>query len=73
MPYCCAIITGIVSPLAGTLSDRLNPRIPMILGFIILILVLYGLSSMTLWTSPEISAKERERTPEVHWRSLDGL
>jgi MFS transporter, DHA2 family, multidrug resistance protein len=46
-----AIITGIVSPLAGTLSDRLNPRIPMVLGFIILILVLYGLSSLTLWTS----------------------
>jgi MFS transporter, DHA2 family, multidrug resistance protein len=46
-----AIITGIVSPLAGTLSDRLNPRIPMVLGFVILILVLYGLSGITLWTS----------------------
>lgn len=46
-----AIITGIVSPLAGTLSDRVNPRIPMVLGFITLILVLYGLSTVTLWTS----------------------
>jgi DHA2 family multidrug resistance protein len=46
-----AIITAIVSPLAGTLSDRLNPRVPLVLGFIILILVLYGLSTVTLWTS----------------------
>jgi DHA2 family multidrug resistance protein len=46
-----AVITGIVSPLAGTLSDRLNPRVPMVLGFLILILVLYGLSNVTLWTS----------------------
>jgi DHA2 family multidrug resistance protein len=46
-----AVITGIVSPLAGTLSDRLNPRVPMVLGFVILILVLYGLSNVTLWSS----------------------
>jgi DHA2 family multidrug resistance protein len=46
-----AVITGIISPLAGTLSDRLNPRIPMVLGFIILVFVLYGLSTVTLWTS----------------------
>ncbi len=46
-----AIITGIVSPLAGILSDRLNFRIPLVLGFIILIFTLYGLSTMTLWTS----------------------
>ncbi|MGH7826513.1 MAG: DHA2 family efflux MFS transporter permease subunit [Candidatus Binatia bacterium] len=46
-----AIITGVVSPLAGTLSDRLNPRVPIVLGFLTLILVLYGLSNITLWTS----------------------
>ncbi|MGH7771161.1 MAG: DHA2 family efflux MFS transporter permease subunit [Candidatus Binatia bacterium] len=46
-----AIITGIVSPLAGILSDRLNPRLPMVLGFAILILILYGLSTVTLWSS----------------------
>ena len=46
-----AVITGIVSPLAGILSDRLNPRIPMVLGFAILVLTLYGLSTVTLWSS----------------------
>jgi EmrB/QacA subfamily drug resistance transporter len=46
-----AVITGIVSPLAGTLSDRLSPRIPMVLGFVILIFTLYGLSTVTLWSS----------------------
>lgn len=46
-----AVITGIVSPLAGTLSDRLNPRLPMVLGFVILIFTLYGLSTVTLWSS----------------------
>lgn len=46
-----AVITGIVSPLAGILSDRLNPRIPMVFGFVILIFTLYGLSTVTLWSS----------------------
>lgn len=46
-----AIIMGIVSPLAGVLSDRLNFRIPLTLGFVILVFTLYGLSTMTLWTS----------------------
>ncbi len=46
-----ALITGIVSPVAGSVSDRLGPRIPMIAGFVILIFVLYGLSTMTLWSS----------------------
>ena len=46
-----AVITGIVSPLAGTLSDRLNPRVPMVFGFVILVLTLYGLSTLTLWSS----------------------
>ncbi len=46
-----AIFTGIVSPLAGSLSDRIGPRIPMVFGFVILVLTFYGLSTMTLWTS----------------------
>lgn len=45
-----AVIMGVVSPLAGTLSDRLNPKVPMVLGFFILVCTLYGLSTMTLWT-----------------------
>ncbi|MFQ5850598.1 MAG: DHA2 family efflux MFS transporter permease subunit [Candidatus Binatia bacterium] len=46
-----AIITGVVSPLAGILSDRLGPRLPLLLGLVILIFALYGLSTITLWTS----------------------
>ncbi len=46
-----AIITGLWSPLAGTVSDRLGPRVPIILGFIILIAAVYGMSTMTLWTT----------------------
>ncbi|MFQ5684244.1 MAG: MFS transporter, partial [Candidatus Binatia bacterium] len=46
-----AALTGIVSPVAGILSDRLSPRVPLILGLVILIFTLYGLSTITLWTS----------------------
>ncbi len=46
-----AIITGIVSPLAGILSDRLSPRVPLFLGLVILAFTLYGLSTITIWTS----------------------
>jgi MFS transporter, DHA2 family, multidrug resistance protein len=46
-----AIIMGTVSPLAGVISDRVNPKLPMVAGFLILVLTLYGLSTMTLWTS----------------------
>lgn len=46
-----AIVTGTVSPIAGIVSDRLNPKVPMIAGFLILVITLYGLSTMTLWTS----------------------
>lgn len=46
-----AVIMGIVSPLAGILADRVNPKVPMVLGFVILVFTLYGLSTMTLWTS----------------------
>lgn len=46
-----AVIMGIVSPAAGALSDRLNFRVPLTIGFAILVPTLYGLSTMTLWTS----------------------
>lgn len=46
-----AVITGVVSPLAGIVSDRLGPRVPMIAGFAVLILTLYGLSNLTLWST----------------------
>ena len=46
-----AVITGLWSPLAGSLSDRLGPRIPIVSGLIILIIAVYGMSTMTLWTT----------------------
>jgi EmrB/QacA subfamily drug resistance transporter len=46
-----AVITGLWSPLAGSLSDRLGPRIPIVCGFIILVIAVYGMSTMTLWTT----------------------
>jgi len=46
-----AIITGLWSPLAGSLSDRMGPRLPIIGGFAILVFAIYGLSTMSLWSS----------------------
>ena len=46
-----AVITGLWSPLAGSVSDRLGPRIPIVSGFIILFIAVYGMSTMTLWTT----------------------
>jgi EmrB/QacA subfamily drug resistance transporter len=46
-----AIITGVWSPVAGTLTDRLGPRFPIIGGFVILVLAMYGLSTLTLWST----------------------
>jgi EmrB/QacA subfamily drug resistance transporter len=46
-----AVITGLWSPLAGRFSDRLGPRLPIVSGFIILIVAVYGMSMMTLWTT----------------------
>lgn len=46
-----AIAVGVVSPFAGMLSDRFGPRIPLILGLLLLGLTLYGFSTLTLWTS----------------------
>lgn len=46
-----AIITGVWSPLAGKLTDRVGPRIPIVGGFAILIFALYGLSQLSLWST----------------------
>jgi EmrB/QacA subfamily drug resistance transporter len=46
-----AVITGLWSPLAGKLSDRIGPRLPIVSGFIILIIAVYLMSTMTLWTA----------------------
>ncbi|HEX2225712.1 MAG TPA: DHA2 family efflux MFS transporter permease subunit [Candidatus Binatia bacterium] len=46
-----ALITGLWSPLAGRFSDRLGPRIPIVSGFVILVIAVYGMSTMTLWTT----------------------
>lgn len=46
-----AIITGLISPLAGIMADRLNPRFPLVAGLLILVYTLYGLSTVTLWTT----------------------
>ena len=46
-----ALITGLWSPLAGSFTDRMGPRVPIITGFIILVIALYGMSTMTLWST----------------------
>lgn len=46
-----ALITGLWSPLAGTFTDRMGPRVPIISGFVILVIALYGMSTMTLWST----------------------
>jgi EmrB/QacA subfamily drug resistance transporter len=49
-----ALITGLWSPLAGTLTDRLGPRVPICGGFLILVFALYGLSTLTLWSTAAV-------------------
>jgi DHA2 family multidrug resistance protein len=46
-----AVITALWSPLAGKLTDRLGPRIPIVGGLAILVFALYGLSQLTLWST----------------------
>jgi nitrate/nitrite transporter NarK len=46
-----AVITGLWSPLAGKLTDRMGPRIPIVGGLTILIFALYGLSQLSLWSA----------------------
>lgn len=46
-----AVMTGICSPMVGIISDRLGPRLPLIGGLVILIVSLYGFSTLTLWSS----------------------
>jgi DHA2 family multidrug resistance protein len=44
-------LTIVVAPLAGGLSDRLGPRLPILTGFGIMILAAYNLSTITPWAS----------------------
>jgi len=46
-----AIASGIVSPLAGRLTDRIGPRLPVVLGFLLVAFNTYQLSQLTLDTS----------------------
>ena len=46
-----AVITGVWSPVAGKVTDRIGPRIPIVGGLAILIFALYGLSQLTLWST----------------------
>jgi MFS transporter, DHA2 family, multidrug resistance protein len=44
------IIQGIISPLAGTFSDKVNPKIPLFLGITLLIISFYLNSSLSFMT-----------------------
>jgi len=46
-----AVITGLWSPVAGKMTDLLGPRVPIIGGFAIIAVALYGLSHLTLWST----------------------
>ena len=44
------ILQAIVSPIAGRLTDKVNPKIPVLIGIAILALSLYMFSFFSLWT-----------------------
>ena len=46
-----AIAVGVVSPFAGMLSDRFGPKILIAGGLALLTVTLFGLSTVTMWTS----------------------
>lgn len=46
-----AVMTGVVSPLAGSVADRVGSRVPIVFGFVMLIFILYALSTLSLWSS----------------------
>lgn len=51
-----AIASGIVSPLAGRLTDRIGPRLPVVVGFLLVAFNTFQLSKLTLDTSLEFIA-----------------
>lgn len=46
-----AIASGIVAPLAGRLTDRIGPRLPVVIGFLLVAVNTFQLSKLTLDTS----------------------
>ncbi len=46
-----ALASGIVSPLAGKLTDRIGPRLPVVAGFLLIVLNTWQLSRLELDTS----------------------
>ncbi len=46
-----ALTSGVVSPLAGKITDRVGPRLPILVGFLLLVFNTYQLSHITLSTS----------------------
>ncbi|MDO7906256.1 MDR family MFS transporter [Paenibacillus sp. JX-17] len=46
-----AIASGVMVPIAGKLADKFGPRVPIIIGFLLLIFNTYQLSQITLDTS----------------------
>ncbi len=45
------ILQGITAPLAGLFSDRFTPRIPTILGMLLMVLTFYQFSTLSLFSS----------------------
>jgi DHA2 family multidrug resistance protein len=47
------IVQGLVAPIAGWFSDRFTPRIPTIVGMLLMVLTFYQFSKLSLYTSSQ--------------------